>query len=226
MPLLNSRIIIFATISLAFYAYSSDSTLSYGGKTYKTVKIGKQTWMAENLNYETEGSVCYGEGGEVIISGSPRLEPMATKTLTDKEVQANCAKYGRLYDWPTAKKICPKGWHLPSNAEWSELYLFVDGEKDSKNYYRSSEAGRHLKATGGWHFDEKYYGYGNGTDGYGFSALPGGMGHLEGGFYNGGYVGYWWNSNAYLQYISCSDESAGWRYIMMFTLNSVRCLKD
>jgi len=66
------------------------------GKTYKTVKIGKQTWMAENLDYETEGSQCYDQ------------------------------KYGRLYSWEKAKEVSPPGWHLPSKEEWMTLVIFAD----------------------------------------------------------------------------------------------------
>ena len=75
------------------------------GKTYRTVKIGKQTWMVENLNHKTGSSVCY-----------------------DNE-ESNCQKDGRLYDWNTALNACPAGWHLPSDAEWTALTDFVGGEE-------------------------------------------------------------------------------------------------
>ncbi|MDR2694074.1 MAG: fibrobacter succinogenes major paralogous domain-containing protein, partial [Chitinispirillales bacterium] len=111
-------------------------TDSRDGKTYNTVKIGKQTWMAENLNYGTSsGSWCY----------------------NDRD--SYCKKYGRLYEWETAKKTCPSGWHLPSRQEWEALVTYAGGYE---------AAGKRLKSTIGWNDS------GSGTDDYGFSALPGG----------------------------------------------------
>jgi uncharacterized protein (TIGR02145 family) len=95
-----------------------------------------------------------------------------------KNCEDNCGKYGRLYDWNMAKLACPKGWHLPSNDEWRELVTVVG----------YSTAGNKLKSKSGW--EES----GNGTDDYGFSALPGGGRGSVGGFGNAGYYGYWWTT--------------------------------
>jgi uncharacterized protein (TIGR02145 family) len=129
------------------------------GKTYKTITIGKQTWMAENLNYEASGSKSYDNS------------------------ESNSQKYGRLYNWETAKKVCPPGWHLPSDKEWQELVNFAGGTKT---------AGTRLKARSGWNDYEGRSG--NGTDEFGFSALPGGDGSLEGSFGGAGNTGSWWST--------------------------------
>jgi len=138
-------------------------------KTYKTVKIGTQTWMAENLNYNAKGSKCY------------------------DNKSANCDKYGRLYSWETSKSVCPAGWHLPSDAEWTLMIDFVGGKKI---------AGTKLKAKSGWneiYYENQKNESGNGEDKFGFSALPGGHGNSDGTFHSFGVSGFggegiWWSA--------------------------------
>ena len=137
------------------------------GQSYKTIVIGSQTWMAKNLNYEINGSDCYG--------GSSEYD--------------NCAKYGRLYTLEAARKACPSGYHLPSKAEWQELISVVGGV---------SIAGKMLKSKSGWGLDDW-----NGTDAYGFSALPAGYGLAGNGpvgrtvhdYYHEGFDAYFWSSS-------------------------------
>jgi uncharacterized protein (TIGR02145 family) len=162
-------------------------------KKYKIVKIGEQVWMAENLNYNASGSECYGNE------------------------TSNCDKYGRLYNWETAMKACPKGWHLPSDAEWDILIVSVGGRET---------AGKFLKATNGW------YENGNGTDKFSFSALPGGFGSSGGGFFNVGYLGDWWSATennsryANIMGMSYNYEGVGYYNYDKDFLLSVRCLQD
>jgi uncharacterized protein (TIGR02145 family) len=113
------------------------------GKVYKTVIIGTQTWMAENLNYEVVGSVCY-------------------NALAD-----SCAKYGKLYDGVTAQSACPSGYHLPTDAEWQtmEIYLGMtqsDADMSGSNP-RGTDQGTKLKVGGSSGFNSKLSGIFNGS---------------------------------------------------------------
>ena len=163
------------------------------GKFYKTIKINGQVWMAENLNYAAESSKCY------------------------NNEEANGAKYGRLYDWETAKKACPDGWHLPSIEEWDTLVDFVGG-KDI--------AGKKLKSKIGWNDN------GNGIDEYGFSALPGGLGYSGGNFITAGNYGTWWSSTegaadgAWGRGMDYDGEHVGRDNYVKTYLFSVRCVQD
>ena len=160
-------------------------TDSRNGKKYKTIAIGEQVWMAENLNYN-------------IISETPSLENNS-KCYDDDEINTqHCEITGRLYTWAVAidsakmeknniicgygkscnlpdkvQGICPDGWHLPSYTEWNTLTTFVVGD----NYYYSSYIAEELKSKTGWHSIDGYC-YGgceiNGKDTYGFTAVPNG----------------------------------------------------
>jgi len=170
------------------------------GQTYKTVKIGNQTWMAENLNYRTDsGSWCYENSAD------------------------SCNKYGRLYDWNTAMTACPNGWRLSTNDDWTELVTAAG----------SSGVSDKLKSKSGWG-EQGEGSTGDGTDDYGFSALPGGYYNSHNGTF--GYVGvggggYWWTAtengsgNAYhrgMDYIN--GFSASENYEDKSRGFSVRCL--
>lgn len=200
-------------VFLAFFAVvaCSDEGLTdpRDGKKYKVVKIGTQTWIAENLNYEANGSKCY--------DNKP----------------ANCNKYGRLYNWETAKKACPSGWHLPSKEEWETLTATVGGKET---------AGKYLKAVSGWNdWDEdqlqiegKQELPSNGEDKFGFTALPGGFG--DGDEFNSvGNNGRWWSTTEYKAgfnfiytlIMHSGREKAGFRdKDTKGRLCSVRCVQD
>jgi uncharacterized protein (TIGR02145 family) len=183
-------------------------TDSRDGKTYKTIEIGVQVWMAENLDYVAGSSRCY-----------------------DNKL-SNCGKYRRLYNWAAAMKACPNGWHLPSDAEWDKLIRYVDGDKgtESPYAYESKTAGKYLKAKSGWNDYEGKSG--NGEDTYGFSALPGGGGHYYGYFLNVGNSGSWWSSseynssNAYRRSMDYYYEYVLWGIGDKGYLHSVRCVGD
>ena len=218
--------------------------ISYGeiiddrdGQVYKTVEIGSQTWMAENLNYDynyrTAHSYCYAD---------------------------SCSKYGRLYTWSatvdsaavfsTAGKgcgchasrspsggivrgVCPVGWHVPSLSEFQTLISYVGG-------YRV--AGANLKSTSGWKSNSQYVG--NGSDSYGFSALPAGVYtdaityHVYR-FYDVGNFAFFWTTSkgscvADRLRLGWADDSSNLTHSLsddvdrgdMDSARSVRCLKD
>ena len=89
-------------------------TDSRDGQSYKIVTIGSQTWMAQNLNYETANSYCYNDNA------------------------SNCTKYGRLYTWAAAKNACPSGWHLPTKAEFETLITAVGGSSTAGTKLKST----------------------------------------------------------------------------------------
>ena len=192
-------------------------TLDYEGQTYKTVIIGTQTWMAENLNYEASSSRCY------------------------DDLESNCDKYGRLYDWVTAmnfppscsnsscdwitekKGICPQYWHIPTDDEWTVLEKYVDPNWTSS---ANNVAGTLLKANSNLWITN------TGTDRFGFSALPSGI-YNGGTFRNVGSGGHWWSATtfvaapAWYRSVSYNGENM-FRGNLSKSSNlfSVRCVKD
>jgi len=203
---------------------------SRDGQTYKTVTIGSQTWMAENLNFKTDSSFCY------------------------NNEESYCTKYGRLYRWAAAvgksesecgfgytcsfpsgniQGVCPSGWHLPSKNEWETLFNAISD---------SSTVGKVLKSISGWNRS------GDGTDDFGFSALPAGYRFSYGSFasrdsvasyyvisteYNkAGYYAFFWSSTEY--YMDCAyymslgydERGALLDYYIKYYGFSVRCLQD
>ena len=150
------------------------------GQTYNSVQIGDQCWMAENLNI----------GG--MINGSEEMTDngVIEKYCYDND-PANCDEYGGLYQWnemmeytttPGVQGICPSGWHLPTDGEWTTLTDFLGGE---------SVAGGKMKETGTTHWNPPNTGA---TNESGFTALPGGY-RLNGNFNNLGSNGSFWSSN-------------------------------
>jgi len=179
--------------------------------------------MAENLGYNANGSKC----------GTNESKPgYNDATLSDTNT-IFCDTYGRLYDWATAMAgACPTGWHIPSKAEWITLMQFVNPSPSCPfilgNLGGCYKVGDKLKAVSGWYDD------GNGTDSYGWAALPGGYGFPKGNFYGVGEDGHWWSdfeldaNTANFWIITYESDSFGWAYAdgNKSELYSVRCLKN
>jgi len=197
---------------------ATTSSLTYGGKTYKTVKIGSQWWMAENLDYNGGGGKCYGEGTKVLIGVN--ADGVIYANIDYSEALDNCRKYGKLYTQSSAQSICPPEWHLPSESEWDKLINYVEMNKSC-----SECAGRYLKATSGWNnnlYDQTM----NGFDTFGFAALPGGMRYGTEFFGGEGDFGHWWISDKRNTVLKTSasrlqSDEVGDNYMA-----SVRCIKN
>ena len=206
------------------------------GQTYKTVKIGEQWWMAENLNYRYIQQTY--NGGEKDSS-----------SYCYNDDPANCEKYGRLYLWSAAmdsagiilgntangcgygetcnlgegkvRGVCPEGWHLPDTTEWKTLFDAVGG---------NATAGIMLKSTEGWNDYEGTSG--NGSDIFGFSALPAGIRYGNEDYDIEGDGAYFWSSTeydsicAYDVYLYYYNDGASRYSNVKYFGFFVRCLRD
>lgn len=202
------------------------------GQTYKTVKIGTQTWMAENLNY-------------AYLHPTSELD---SSSFCYKDSVSYCEKYGRLYLWSAAmdslgkfsmngkgcgygplcsptypvRGVCPKGWHLPDTTEWNALVTAVGGK---------SAAAKKLKSNSGWKYWLRVFG-GNGSDSYSFAALSAGDRFSGGNYCNEGEYTHFWSSseaniyNAYLLSMADYDDAVSLYYDYKVYGLSIRCVKD
>ena len=181
------------------------------GQIYRSVKIGEQVWMAENLNYAVDSSYCYEDSLE------------------------NCQKYGRLYATrDIAKSACPEGWHLPDSSEFKSLIASADGRDLAGS---DNMAGKALKSKSGWR-NRNDGNDGNGTDALGFSALPAGYkSATTSSFYDMKMSAKFWSStgqkgkDSYLNITYSFDNGSLWENIFppIYDLSesySVRCVRD
>ena len=192
-------------------------TDSRDGTHYDAVKIGNQVWMAENLKYLP--SVVGPATGSQTTPYYYVYDYDGTD-VTAAKATANYTTYGVLYNWPAATNACPTGWHLPSDAEWTELTDYLGGE---------SVAGGKLKEIGTTHWNTPNTGATNET---GFTALPGGFRYGGGGFYDVGDYGYWWSATesdadyAWYRGVGYSSSSVGRSNGSKELGFSVRCFRD
>jgi len=202
----------------------------YEGKLYHTTLIGDRCWMKENLDV----------GTMIAYNSDPQDNGIIEKyCYLDKT--SNCEQYGGLYLWdelmdyqtgPGARGICPPGWHVPTDEEWSILEGTVDSQYGvghwiwNQTWFRGSDAGLKLKSTGGWNDS------GNGTDDFGFTGLPGGVKYADIGYSLKGDIGWWTSSSLELNAFPWtrvlhnddprSDRGSGSKG----NAHSVRCIKD
>lgn len=204
-----------------------NSNVSYGsmtdqdGNVYKTVTIGTQTWMAENLR-----TTKYNDGTSIPnVTGDGEWENLSTGAYCNYNNTTNTdtvATYGRLYNWYAVNtgKLAPKGWHVPTDAEWTKLTDYLGGV---------AVTGGKLKETGTTHWNSPNTGAINEN---GFTALPGGIRFNTGTFLSIGEGGVWWSAkecsaaNAWYRIIYSEGSVVGRSDIGKMVGFSVRCVRD
>lgn len=198
------------------------------GNTYKSVIIGDQVWMGENLK-----TTRYNDGTPIyLVSDGLIWESMTTPaycSYNNKAVNSN-VRYGALYNWYTVNtgKLCPQKWHVPSDSEWKlmEINILMDQYEVENIGWRGTNQGDALKNNLGWHSPD------NGTNKTGFSALPGGYINNSGEFVFLEINGNWWSSteffeeNAYYRRLYYNESKIGRFNTYKTTGFSVRCIKD
>ena len=202
--------------SVTFYKSNQTAITDADGNVYTSVTIGTQEWMVENLR-----TTKYSDGNAIPnITGTAEWRDLTTGAWChyDNDSSQYEATYGKLYNWyaVNTNKLCPTGWHVPTDAEWDVLedYLTANGHIGTE--------GTALKATSGWNYS------GNGTDDYGWLGLPGG----KRGIGNVGSGGYWWSSSqgsansTWGRYFFSNDGNVYRTFDYKNYGSSVRCLRD
>jgi uncharacterized protein (TIGR02145 family) len=190
------------------------------GNVYNTVKIGTQVWMNENLK-----TTKYNDNTSIpIVTNTNMWSILSTPGYcwNDNDEATNKATYGGLYNWYTVNtgKLCPIGWHVPGDAEWTLLTNYLEGV---------SVAGGKLKESGYDHWNSPNTGATNET---GFNALPGGSRGYDGIFGGIGDYGFWWSSSGYnssyawYRYVEYDLSSVARSYGSKEDGFSVRCVRD
>jgi len=204
-----------------------ETVIDADGNTYKTVKIGSQTWMAENLK-----TTKFSDGASIeniTDTASWRTASSAGYAWYKNDV-SNKHKYGALYNYFTvvdSKNVCPIGWHVPSESEWDQLHKYL-----TANGHTNGE-GDALKTTTGWAYNSSDNKDGNGSDNYGFSAVPAGSRGSEAGqFDSEGELGVWWTNTEHSgiegvgYFVTYNFDKIDVDAVNKVVGLSARCLKD
>lgn len=199
---------------------NTNTVTDIDGNIYRTVKIGTQVWMAENLKVKHYQN---GDLIENVTSDSDwiKLSTGAWCIYSNDTIYGKM--YGNLYNWYAvndARKLAPKGWHIATDEEWTTLTNYLGGK---------IKAGGKLKEAGTTHWETPNTGA---TNKVMFCALPGGYRYNNGWFSDGGYYGYWWSSTnintkyAWSRYLIFGNSLMNRENNMKLDGYSVRCVKD
>jgi len=174
------------------------------GKIYKTVVIGTQTWMAENLNtvkFQNGDPIPEAKSDDEWLQAAENEQPAWCYFNNDKVYEG---KFGRLYNWYALndpRGLAPRGYSVPNNYDWDILINFMGG---------IDNMGLKLKSTKGW------FNSGNGTNSVGFNGLPGGFRYSVGTYGEIGNYGFWWSSS------SDNDPHSAWVFGLNTSTNSIQ----
>lgn len=187
------------------------SVVDVDGNAYKTVQLGKQCWLAENMRATRDRN-----GNELLLNGE-RSATTPFRYCPNGQTK-NVSRFGYLYNWEAAKSVCPIGWHLPTDAEWTQMTDFVNSQLQFACGGNVENNAKALAATTGWKRCSKKCTTGNKpstNNATGFSVLP------AGGYYKGGY-GYFGNGTFFWTATEMDAENAYKRYLDYNGLNLVR----
>jgi uncharacterized protein (TIGR02145 family) len=202
------------------------------GNTYNTVQIGTQCWMKENLKtttYRNDTSIPNIEDFIDWTNITTGAYVWYENNITWKD------KYGALYNWYAVDDphgLCPTGWHVPTDDEWTALTDYIGGNGDELKSCRQVNSplggGCNTNEHPRWHEHNTHYG----TDDYGFSGLPGGYRYYPGNFNSIGFTGYWWSSTeclgnrAWYRQLHYANGAVNIFHSYKNRGRSVRCLRD
>ena len=181
--------------------------VSHEGYDYSTVLIGDRCWFSENCRYLPVVSSSSTSSGGGSSENSPYFYVYGYEGTDASAAMAteNYDTYGVLYNWPAVmtEAICPSGWHIPSDGEFTQLTDFLGG---------ANIAGEQMKSTSGWNNN------GNGSNSSGFEGLPGGY-NWSNGLIDIGYNATWWSSSA-------SNSSEAWQRRLYGDVDNVNRFSD
>ena len=210
-------IIIASLISCKKDESKVPSTLTdIDGNIYNVVTIGTQVWLKENLN-----TITYNDNTPIpSVVLSSQWASMTSDAYFGNI--ANMTTYGKLYNWYAVNsgKLCPTGWHVPTDSEWTTLTDYLGGE---------SVSGGKLKESGTTHWNSPNTGANNES---GFLGLPGGANYSDGAFGSVGFSSFWWSSTEYdidyawFRSIGYSSGNVTRDKLRKQSGFSVRCIKD
>jgi uncharacterized protein (TIGR02145 family) len=210
-----------------------DSIQDIDGNIYKTIQIGNQRWMAENLRVTkfSNGDVVSNNLDTIVTCGQ---NPSPNWLYYDNNPLNNCP-YGKLYNGYVvldSRNVCPSGWHIPSNSDWNQMVKYLDPNADTTSTLifppQSSYAGGLLKSTGTSLWTAPNSGAANTT---GFSTVPSGIAHCQNGSYNLNTQALFWTSHYvgfgfYIRILQSDDSGIFFHAYAIRSHLSIRCIED